>query len=125
MLQERVLKAKLTLNNLVCRDQRKMMFERFSTKYQAAIDTFADCVWDKYKSEDDIIDELWPEIQCPGLVSYIDAMKIAQLWTPVKYKILLQNIATDLPSIISETNVSRNISDLGQQADVRYTITTK
>ena len=77
MLQERVLKTNLTLNNLVYSDEGKMTFEIFFTKFQAAIDTFADFGWDIYKSETYIIDELWPRIQCPGLVSYIDAMKIA------------------------------------------------
>ena len=47
-------------------------------------------------------------------------MKIAQLWTPVKYKILLQNITTQLPSISGKTNMSGNVSDLGHQANVRY-----
>ena len=86
-----------------------MNFKRFSTNIQAAIDTFADCGWDKYTSEADIIDELWPWIQCTWLVSYIDAMKIAQLRTPVKYKILLQNIATEIPSISGKINLSRNV----------------
>ena len=45
------------------------------------------------------------QIQCPGLTLYIDAMKIAQIRTPVKYKILLQNIATQLPSISIKTNM--------------------
>ena len=98
----------------------KLLPQKNSTKFQAAIDTFADCGWDKYKSEADIIDELWPRIQCPGLVSYIEATKIAQLRIPVKYKILLQNIATHLPSISGKTNTSSNISELGHQADVRY-----
>ena len=87
-----------------------MTYKKNSTKFQADIDTFADCGWDKYKYETDLIDELWPQIKCPGLVSYIDAMNIAQLRTPEKYKILLQNIATHLPSISGKTNVSKNFS---------------
>ena len=99
MIQERALKAKRTLNNLVYCDERQMTFEIFSTKFQAAINTFADCGQDKYIFEADIIDELWRRIQFPGVVSYIDSMKMAQLRTLVKYKILLHNISTQLPSI--------------------------
>ena len=47
-------------------------------------------------------------------------MKIAQLWTPVKYKRILPNIATQLPYISGKKNMSRNVSELGQQGDVRY-----
>ena len=60
MLQERVLKANITLNNLVYRDKRQMTFEKFSTNFQDAIDTFDDCGRNKYISEADISDELWP-----------------------------------------------------------------
>ena len=60
MLQERALKAKLTPRNLVYRDERQITFEIFSTKFQDAIYTFVDCGRDKYKSEADIIDKLWP-----------------------------------------------------------------
>ena len=121
MLQERVVKEKLTLNNLFYHDERQMTFERFSTKFQSAIDTFADCGRDKYESEADIIDEMWPHIQFPGLVSYVDVTKVAQLRTPVKYIIILQNILTQIPSISGKTNMSRNVSELGQQAYVQYT----
>ena len=110
MLQERVLKENITPRNVVYCDERQMTFERFSTNFQTDFDTFADDGQDKYRSESDIIDELWPQIQCPGLVSYIDATKIAQLWTLEKYKIFLQNIATHLPSISGKTNISRNVS---------------
>ena len=68
MLQEWVLKEKLNPKNLVYRDERKMTFEKFSTNFHAAIVTFADFFWYKYKSEAYIIDELYPQIQCPGLV---------------------------------------------------------
>ena len=64
---------------------------------------------------------MWPQIQCPGIVSYIYAVKIAQLQIPVKYIILLQNIATQLPSIRGKTNISMNLSELGHHADVQYT----
>ena len=63
-----------------------MTFEIFPTKFQAAINTFADCGWDKYKSKAKIVDELWPQIQCTGLVSYNNATKKPQSRTPVKYK---------------------------------------
>ena len=115
MIQEKVLKANLTLKNLVYRDERQMNFDIFSTKFQAAIYNFSDCGQDKYKPEVYIIDELCPQIQCPGLTSYIDAMKIAQIRTPVKYKILLQNIATQLSSISGKTNMSRDFSEFGQE----------
>ena len=49
MLQEWFLKANPTLKNLVYRDERWIFFERFSTKFQAAIDNFADCGQDKKK----------------------------------------------------------------------------
>ena len=109
MLQKRFLKANLTLKNLVYRDERQMNFDIFFTKFQAAIDTFSECGRDKYKSEADIIDKLWPWIKFPGLVSYINAMKITQLQIPVKYKIILHNIATELPSISANMKVSRNV----------------
>ena len=98
-----------------------MNFEIFSTTFKAAIDTFGDSSWGKYKSEAYIIDKLWPRIQCRGLVSYICAMKIAQLWTSVKYKTFLQNISTQLPLISGKANISRNISELGHHTYVRYT----
>ena len=63
-----------------------MTFERFSTNFQTDFDTFADDGQDKYRSESDIIDELWPQIQCTGLVSYNNATKKPQSRTPVKYK---------------------------------------
>ena len=98
-----------------------MTFRIFSTKFQAAIYNFSDCGQDKYKPEVYIIDELCPQIQCPGLVYYINAMKIAQLRTKVKYKIFLHNIATQLPSISGETNMSRIVSYLVHQINLQYT----
>ena len=99
----------------------KRISRKFPQSFKLLLILLLIVVRDKYKYEANIIDEMWPQIQCPGIVSYIYAVKIAQLQIPVKYIILLQNIATQLPSIRGKTNISMNLSELGHHADVQYT----
>ena len=58
MIQERINRTKVTLKTLTYRDERQMTFETFSTRFQAAIDTYSEFVRYKYDSQADIIDEI-------------------------------------------------------------------
>ena len=86
-----------------------MRFEEFSTQLQACVDTFAS--FDRTIHYQDISDELCPRIQWQKLTSYVNALKIASQQNPTDYKLVLQNIANEVLSLVKTSNFKRSISD--------------
>ena len=58
---------------------------------------------------EDIVDELWERIQDPGIQTYLASLKVDYMRNPRGYKIILQDIATEIAGRrrISSTFVPR------------------
>ena len=95
--QETINEANQVLDNLVYRNERSMTFEKFSSKLQNALNDLADC--GRPVHDGDIVDKLWGRIQNSDLVTYVAALKIEYTRNQRDYKEILQDIATQIPSL--------------------------
>lgn len=88
--------AKKTLKTLMYRSERGFPFERFIAKLQYAYDELEDC--GRKVDNGDIVDDLWDRIQSSHLTSYISALKVQYQMQPRDYRLILQDIAAQIPN---------------------------
>ena len=85
-----------TLDNLRYKSERSFSFEKFSSKLQKAYDELSDN--GREVNNGDIVDSLWPRIQCPEIQMYISSLKVDYQRNQRTYKLILQDIATEVAS---------------------------
>ena len=103
--------AKATLENLRYKNERNFSFEKFSSKLQKAYDELADN--GREVNNGDIVDALWNRIQSPDLQIYINTLKVNYQQNHRSYKLILQDIASEVASkksVSFATGTGRNIS---------------
>ena len=88
--------AKASLENLRYKNERSFSFERFSAKLQKAYDNLEEN--NRGVRNEDIMDDLWPRIQDDRLTAYIASLKVDYQRNPKSYKLVLQDIASELSS---------------------------
>jgi hypothetical protein len=109
--QETINEANQVLDNLTYRNERSMTFEKFSSKLQNALNDLADC--GRPVHDGDIVDKLWGRIQNSDLATYVAALKIEYTRNPRDYGEILQDIATQIPSLPKHVSFRSKVSELG------------
>lgn len=117
--QERVTEARKVLDTLRYRNERAMSFEVFSSKLTRALDDLADC--DREEHNGNIVDALWGRIQNAELRSYVEALKVDYGRNQRDYKLILQDIAAQVPTLTQGATLRRGVSELQSSAS-NYTI---
>ena len=95
--QEKINEANKVLKNITYCNERAMTFEKFSSKLQMAVDTLTDCK--SPPPNGDVADMIWEKILNPKLNSYINALKAQYSLNPCSCKLILQDIASQIPII--------------------------
>ena len=86
--------AKVTLETLRYKYERNFTFECFSAKLQKA---YNDLETNQRKVDNgDIVDAIWSRIQDSSLQTYLAALKIEYMRRPRSYKLVLQDIASEV-----------------------------
>ena len=88
--------AKATLDTLRYKNERSFPFEKFSSRLQKAYDELEDN--GRPVNNGDIVDDLWSKIQDASLQTYVAALRVDYLRNPRNYKLILQDIASDIAS---------------------------
>ena len=109
-IQERVAEANRTLQNLRYRNKRAMSFEAFSAKMQGAIDELENCGRAEHNAN--IVDKLWARIQNVELQSYVEALKVDYQRNPRPFQMILQDIASQVPTLTQGSTFRRNVSQV-------------
>lgn len=113
VLQERINEANRTLTSLAYKNERSLTFERFSSKLQKAIDTLNEC--ERAPHNGDIVDSLWGRIQNAELQPYVQALKVQYSQNPRSYNLILQDIASQIPTLARNPGFRRNVSECGTE----------
>ena len=103
--------AKATLDKLLYKNERSFPFEKFSAKLQKAYDELADN--GRPVNNGDIVDALWNRIECAHLQIYIGSLKVDYQRNHRDYKLILQDIASEVAtrrSVRFASGTGRNIS---------------
>ena len=109
-LETRVNEAKQLFDSLQYRNERHMPFEQFVAKFHRAVDELE--MGGRPMHNLDIVDAMWGKIVCPELKGFLDALKVAQIRTPRGYADLLQDIATEIPNLVSSSKFRSNVSEI-------------
>ena len=88
--------SKSVLANLKYKNERSLSFESFSSKLQKAYDDLEDA--GRHVHNGDIVDALWSKIQASELQSYIASLKVDYQRNVRNYKVILQDIASEVAS---------------------------
>ena len=119
--ETRISEAKNSLIKLQYRNERSMSFERFSEKFQRAVDDLE--TGGRPMHNDDIIDALWPKILNNELSSFVMALKVDQARNPRNYKEILQEMATEVPKLSQAGSYRRTAAEIatGEKLEGKYT----
>ena len=67
---------------------------------QNAVDTLKEC--GRAPHDGDIVDKLWNKIMNTELSSFVEALKVNYNQNPRSYRLILQDIAAQIPNLILE-----------------------
>lgn len=115
MQQERVNTANRILDSVVCRNERVMPFEVFSSKIQKAVDTLEEC--GRAPHDGDVVDTMWKKIQNPELVAYVEALKVYHNQNPRPFRETLTSVAQKIPNL-KKVTFQRNVSEVKFNAGI-------
>ena len=107
-IQERISEAHKVLSQIRYRNERAMSFETFSAKLQNALDQLESCGRGEHNGN--VVDKLWEKIQNPDLQTYIAALKVSYQREQRSYKELLQDIASQIPTLTQKPPFRQNVS---------------
>ena len=108
--QTTINEANQVLDNLTYRNKRAMTFEKFSSKLQNALNDLEDC--GRPVHDGDIVDKLWGRIQNSDLTTYMTALKIEYMRNQRDYRLILQDIATQIPHLPKHVAFRSKVSEL-------------
>lgn len=109
-MEARVNEAKRLFDSLQYRNERSMPFEQFSAKLQKAVDELE--LGGRPMHNLDIVSALWGKINCAELKGFVDALKVDQMRTPRPYTDIIQDIATEVPNLVSSSRFKSNVSEV-------------
>jgi len=107
-IQERISEAQKVLSQIRYRNERAMSFEAFSAKIQNALDELDTCGRGEHNGN--VVDKLWDKIQNPELQTYIAALKVDYQRDQRSYKDILQDIASQIPTLTQKPPFRHNVS---------------
>ena len=90
-IQATINNAKAVLSNLRYKNERSFSFDCFSAKLQKAYNDLEEA--GRQVHNGDIVDALWPKIQCNELQAYVASLKVDYQRQSRGYKLTLQDIA--------------------------------
>ena len=113
MHEQYINEAKRTLDTLTYRNERALKFENFVAKFVKAVDEL-----DKKNRglhNADVVDMIWKKVTNPDLNQYVVAMKVQFQREPRNYQEVLQDIASQIPTVPIKT--FRKASEVGRIVD--------
>jgi len=105
-VQATINSAKAVLSSLRYKNERSFSFERFSSKLQKAYDDLEEA--GRRVHNGDIVDALWPMIQCNELQTYVASLKVDYQRQSRGYKLILQDIAAEVAVKRQSTDMKGN-----------------
>ena len=100
--------AKSSLETLRYKNERSFPFERFSARLQKAYDELPEN--GRPVNNGDIVDALWDRIQTNDLQVYTASLKVDYQRNPRDYRLILQDLATEVSGKNNYTPNTRNVS---------------
>lgn len=103
--------AKKVLQTITYRNERAMKFEKFVANFQKAIDDLER--YGRGMHDADIVDMIWPKMCNPELASYVVSLKVHHQHQRRGFREILQDIATQVPTIANTAFSPRGVAELG------------
>ena len=101
MQEQYVSEANGTIETIQYRNERAMPFEKFVSKLVKAVDELGKQGRGMHKS--DIVEIIWQRVSNAELSQYLTALKVQFQHQPRNYREILQDIASQVPSIGMDT----------------------